>query len=112
MNKTIFKDFDTWWDKIAIPKTDKIVTKYLKQNPEYTEEDTEDYTDSGCVHRMMHEGEAENLLWEICQDVFEKGRNNEDWEMSMGETLFCDLDNITFLAYKSGKSSEVSHRRK
>ena len=43
MNKTIFKDFDTWWDKIAIPKTDKIVTKYLKQNPEYTEEDTEEY---------------------------------------------------------------------
>ena len=37
---------------------------------------------------MMHEGEAENLLWEICQDVFEKGRNNEDWEMSMGESLF------------------------
>jgi len=104
MNKTTFKDFDTWWAKIAIPKADKIVTKYLKQNPEYTEEDKEAWGDSGCVHRMMHEGEAESLLWEICQDVFEKGRNSEDWEMSMGESLFCDLDDITFLAYEAGKT--------
>ena len=28
MNKKTFKDFDTWWAKVAIPKLDKIVTKY------------------------------------------------------------------------------------
>ena len=103
MNKKTFKDFDTWWAKVAIPKADKIVTKYLKQNPEYTEEDKEAWGDSGCVHRMMHEGEAESLLWDICQDVFENGRNGENCEMRMGESLFCDLDDITFLSYEAGK---------
>tara|TARA_B100002019_G_scaffold22698_1_gene17260 strand:- start:661 stop:990 length:330 start_codon:yes stop_codon:yes gene_type:complete len=108
MNKLGFETFDNWWAEIAIPRVNYYIDEYLETNPEYTEDDIQDYSDSGCVHRMIHEGEAENMLWDICQEVFEKGYNGEEWEMTMGDSLFCELDDIIHLSYEAGQRHGVT----
>jgi len=103
MNKTEFKEFDHWWVSVAQPRVNHFIDGYLDEFPDYTEEDMEDYTDSGCVHRLVHEGETENTVWEICQEVFEKGYDGVDWSMSMSDSLFCELDNVIELAFEAGQ---------
>lgn len=97
-----FKHFDKWWAKVAKPKMDKYIKAYLRNNPDYTEEDAEDYSDSGCVHRLIHEGDAADVLWDTCQEVFNMGYDDEDWKMDMSQSLFCELDDIIELAYEAG----------
>lgn len=103
LNAIQLEEFDTWWSEVAQSRMDYFIDNYLNTNPEYTEEDVEDYTDSGCVHRLVHEGETGNVLWQICQEVFEKGHNDENWEMSMSDSLFCELDDIIQLSYEAGQ---------
>ena len=98
-----FEGFDKWWVEIAEPRMNHFIDNYLKNNPEYTEEDTGDYTDSGCVHRLVHEGDAPDILWETCQEVYHMGYNDEPWQMDMSQSLFCELDNIIELAYEAGQ---------
>jgi len=104
MNKVLeFQAFDHWWGEVAQPRMNHYIDGYLNTNPEYTEEDVEDYTDSGCVHRMIHEGETNNMLWEICQEIFHKGYAGEDWVFDMSDSLFCELDDIIQLSYEAGQ---------
>lgn len=107
-SKTQFVAFDAWWTQIAQPRMNHFIDKYVDEFPDYTEEDMEDYTDSGCVHRLVHEGEVENTLWEICQEVFELGYEGADWKMSMSDSLFCDLDDIIVLSYNAGQKLGAS----
>ena len=104
MNKVLeFQAFDHWWGEVAQPRMNHYIDGYLNTNPDYTEEDVEDYTDSGCVHRMIHEGETNNMLWEICQEIFHKGYAGEDWVFDMSDSLFCELDDIIQLSYEAGQ---------
>ena len=104
-SETQFMAFETWWTEIAQPRMNHFIDKYIEEFPEYTEEDTEDYTDSGCVHRLVHEGEVDNVLWDICQEVFQLGYEGTEWEMSMSDSLFCNLDDIISLSYNAGQKT-------
>jgi hypothetical protein len=97
--ETLFKD---WWGKVGSKKTCKIESAYLKENPEYDPED-DDYSDGGCVHRMMHEGEAENMTYENAEVAFIQGHNKEKFD---GGYLYCELDAIISEAYEAGKLSK------
>jgi hypothetical protein len=92
--------FNDWWAKVASKKVEKIESAYLKENPDYDPED-DDMSDSGCVHRMMHEGEAENISYDESQTAFIQGFNNEKFDAGY---LYCELDDIVAEAYEAGKA--------
>jgi len=101
---TKFKDFGDWWDKVAQKKVDKIERDWIKETePNDPEEDGGG--DSWHVNQMMHDGEAHNMTYDIAEEIFNKGKNGEQWESSMGDSLFCDLDDVIFEAYEAGKNS-------
>lgn len=110
MNQTEFETFDKWWAEVAEPRMNHYIDGYLEENPDYTDEDVEDYSDGGCVHRMIHEGETANLLWEVCQEVYNKGYSGRDWELSMSDSLFCELDDIITLSYEAGQRHKLEIR--
>lgn len=91
--------FQDWWGKTGSKKTYKIESAYLKENPDYDPED-DDMTDSGCVHRMMHEGEAENMTYESAEIAFIQGYNKEKFDAG---GLYCELDDVISDAYEAGK---------
>lgn len=107
MNNTEFTKFDTWWKEIAEPKMNHFIDTHLKEYPNFTEDDVEDYSDFGCVHRMVHNEETHNMLWEICQEVFDKGYNNIEWELNMTDSLFCSLDEVIELSYEAGQKAKM-----
>ena len=110
MNKTEFMEFDTWWKDVAEPRMNYFIDTHLEEYPDFTEDDVEDYTDFGCVHRMVHNGETQNLLWEICQEVFDKGYNGIEWELDMADSLFCGLDEVIELSYEAGERAAQNER--
>lgn len=110
MNKTEFMEFDTWWKDVAEPRMNYFIDTHLEEYPHFTEDDVEDYTDFGCVHRMVHNGETQNLLWEICQEVFDKGYNGIEWELDMADSLFCGLDEVIELSYEAGERAAQNER--
>lgn len=93
--------FQNWWQKTASKKVTKIEKDYLKENPEYDPDD-DDMGDSGCVHRMMHEGEAYNMTYDCAEKSFLQGYNKEEHEP---DYLYCELDDIISEAYEAGKNS-------
>jgi len=91
--------FQNWWGKVGSKKVEKMESKYLKENPDYDPDD-DDMSDSGCVHRMMHEGEAENMTYDASEVAFIQGYNNEEIN---ADCLYCELDDVVGEAYKAGK---------
>ena len=103
MNRVEFEQFDQWWTEVALPRANYFIDAHLEEYPDYTVDDVEDYTDFGCVHRMVHEGEVEGMLWETCQEVYQKGFYGEPWSMDMSYSLFCELDEIIEQSYEAGE---------
>jgi len=99
-----FKSFGDWWDKVAQKKVAKIEKDWLKDNePNDPEEDSGG--DHWHVNQMMHEGAAFEMTAEIAEDIWNKGAAGEEWEMTMSDGLFCDLDEVIIEAYDAGKKS-------
>ena len=96
--------FSEWWNKKAVKKVDKIEKAWLKSNEPNDEED-EGGGDDWHVNQMMHSGDAHELTYEIDERVFLSGFKGEKWKPSMGDSLFCDLDEIISDAYLAGKES-------
>jgi hypothetical protein len=94
--------FSEWWKKAA-KKVDRIEKAWLGSNEPNSDE--EGGGDDWHVNRMMHSGDAHELTYEIAERVFLSGYNGEDWAPNMGDSLFCDLDDIIGSAYLAGKES-------
>ena len=97
-----WKTFEEWWGKVAQKQVDKIERDWIKET-EPNDPDDDGGGDSWHVNQMMHEGEAHNATYDIAEEVFKKGQNNETWEMTMGDSLFCDLDSVIIESYEAGK---------
>lgn len=95
--------FDDWWDKVGSKKVAEIEKAYLADNPDY-DPDEDDGSDSGCVHRIMHEGEAKSMTYDIAGQVFAIGAAGESWRPNLEHTLHCDLDAVIEEAYRAGKA--------
>lgn len=91
--------FMDWWEKTGSKKAEKMEADYLKDNPDYDPED-DDMSDGGCVHRMMHEGEAVNMTYDAAEVAFVQGYNNEKID---ADCLYCELDDVVSDAYEAGK---------
>jgi len=94
--------FKQWWEKVAEKKVSKIEKKWIKEN-EPNDPNEEEGGDSWYVNRMMHDGDAHNMTYEIAEEIFILGYNKKKWEPDMSDSLFCDLDNIVAEAYEAGK---------
>ena len=103
--KPTWKTFEDWWDKVAQKKVDKIERDWIKKTEPNDPDDDDGGGDSWHVNQMMHDGEAHNMTYEIAEEVFNKGKNDEAWEMNMGDCLFCDLDSVIIESYEAGKIS-------
>jgi hypothetical protein len=103
-------EFDTWWKDVAEPRMNYFIDAHLEEYPDFTEDDVEDYTDFGCVHRMVHTGETGRILWDICEEVFDKGYNGIEWELNMSNNLFCNLDAIIEQSYEAGQRAAQNER--
>lgn len=95
--------FGEWWRKKAQKKVDKIEKTWLKSNP--PNEDEEPGGDEWHVNQMMHSGDAAEIAYDIAERVFLMGYEGEKWEFNMGDSLFCDLDEVICAAYLAGKES-------
>jgi hypothetical protein len=95
--------FSEWWEKKAVKKVNKIEKAWLDSTEPNGEEDEDEGTDSWCVNQMMHNGDAHEMTYEIAERVFLAGYKGEKWEFSMGDSLFCELDQIINDAYLAGK---------
>jgi hypothetical protein len=104
VKKSPEKAFDSWWLKTATKKVDKIENQWVKQN-EPNGPDDEEGGDHWCVNQMMHDGDASGMTYDIAKEVFIKGFNNESWDMSQSESLYCELDDVIAEAYPAGKAS-------
>lgn len=96
--------FAEWWNKKGGKKVSKIEKAWLKSN-EPNADDEEGGGDDWHVNRMMHAGEAHEMTWDIAERAFLAGHNGEKWEPDMGDSLFCDLDEVVNDAYLAGKES-------
>jgi hypothetical protein len=94
--------FSEWWSKKAEKMVAKIEKKWLASNEPNDEED-EPGGDDWHVNQMMHDGDAHNMTYEIAERVFLIGFNRENWEPNMGDSLFCNLNDIINDAYLAGK---------
>jgi len=96
--------FGEWWNKKASKKVEKIEKAWLKSNEPNDEED-DGGGDDWHVNQMMHAGDAHEMTYEIAERVFLIGYKGKNWAPSMGDSLFCDLDEIIGEAYLAGKES-------
>ena len=80
---------------------DKISSKYRKENPEY-DPDMELKNNKDFVHSIYHNYNCYDLTYNLAEYAFNCGKNNSPWSLNNSNTLFCDLDKITILAYKAG----------
>jgi hypothetical protein len=94
--------FSEWWEKKAVKKVDKIEKAWLESNEPNSDEDG---GDDWYVNQMMHAGDAHELTYEIAERAFLAGYKGKRWEPGMGDSLFCDLDEVIELAYLAGKES-------
>ena len=91
--------FQNWWEKTASKKVTKIEKTWIKKNkPNIDDEPGGDYWH---VNQMMHDGEAYNMTYDIAENSFLQGYNNEEHEP---DGLYCELDNIISEAYEAGKN--------
>jgi hypothetical protein len=99
-----WSDFSQWWDKVAQKKVDKIERAWISVNePNDPEEDAGG--DHWHVNEMMHSGGAHETTAEIAEEIFEKGRKGEAWQMSQCESLYCELDSVIDEAYEAGRKA-------
>jgi len=96
--------FAEWWDKKGGKKVSKIEKAWIKSN-EPNGEDEDGGGDHWHVNRMMHDGDAHEMTWDIAERAFLAGHNGEKWEPDMSDSLFCDLDEVVNDAYLAGKES-------
>lgn len=104
ISKTPEELFAKWWDKSASKKVAKIEKNWIKENEPNDSED--EGGDHWHVNEMMHNGDAFEMTYEIAERVFLLGFNKEKWEFNMGDSLFCDLDEVISEAYEAGKNSK------
>lgn len=97
--------FSEWWNKVAEKKVTKIEKAWLACTEPNGENDEDEGTDSWHVNQMMHAGEAHEMTYEIAERVFMLGLEGKTWKPSVGDSLFCDLDEVVELAYLAGKES-------
>lgn len=104
--KTIsWSNFGEWWEKVACRKVDKMERDWCKQNePNDPEEDAGG--DHWHVNEMMHSGDAHEMTYDIAEDIFNKGKNGEKWQMAQEFSLYCELDDVIMEAYEAGKKSK------
>jgi hypothetical protein len=102
-----WKTFEEWWDKVAQKQVDKIERDWIKET-EPNDPDDDGGGDSWHVNQMMHDGDAHNATYDIAEEVFKKGQNNEPWEMTMGDSLFCDLDSVIIESHEAGKKCKLA----
>ena len=96
--------FSEWWDKVAQKKVDKIERAWISvHEPNDPEEDAGG--DHWHVNEMMHSGGAHETTAEIAEEIFEKGRKGEKWQMSQCESLYCELDSVIDEAYEAGRKA-------
>jgi len=95
--------FREWWSKKASKKVHKIEKAWLKSNEPNVEGSEDEGTDSWCVNQMIHSGDAHDMTYEIAERAFFAGYKGEKWEPDMGDSLFCDLDEVIQDSYLVGK---------
>jgi hypothetical protein len=100
-----WKTFEEWWDKVAQKKVDKIERDWVKEN-EPNDPDEDEGGDHWCVNQMMHEGDAHNMTYEIAEEIFNKGKNGEKWQMQQTDSLYCELDSVIMESYEAGKKAK------
>lgn len=97
--------FSEWWERKGSRKAAKVEKAWLDCTEPNGDDDDDEGTDSWCVNRMMHAGEALEMTWDIASRAFLAGHGGEKWEPDMGDSLFCDLDMVVEDAYLAGKES-------
>lgn len=101
--KKSWSSFEEWWSKVAQVKVDKIERSWLKDN-EPNDPDDDGGGDHWCVNEMMHSGDAHEMTAEIAEEIFEKGRKGEPWQMAQENSLYCELDEIIEESYEAGRN--------
>lgn len=101
--KKSWSSFEEWWSKVAQVKVDKIERAWLKEN-EPNDPDEDGGGDSWCVNEMMHNGDAHEMTAEIAEEIFEKGRKGEPWQMAQENSLYCELDEVIEESYEAGRN--------
>lgn len=100
--KVNYKNFDEWWSRIASKKVDKIEKSWIRKNkPNDPSEDGGG--DHWHVNEMMHNGDAHEMTWEVCKEIFEKGEKGEDWSFEQYDSLYCELDDVIDESYLAGR---------
>lgn len=97
--------FQEWWDKKGSKKVSKIEKAWLNCTEPNGDDDEDEGTDSWHVNAMMHAGDAHDMTFDIAERAFLAGFHGNKWEPDMGESLFCDLDQVVEDAYLHGKES-------
>ena len=95
----LVKLFDDWWDEAGADLVSAIEGEYCEQHPDYDGEGG-DASDGGCVHVMMHEGEAEGMTYDIALEAFIQGYRGEELDV---DGLYCELDGVVGKAFSRGK---------
>lgn len=106
MSKKKADVFSEWWTKKAVKRVAKIEKAWVKSNEPNDPEDSGG-GDHWHINQMMHDGDACGMTMEIAERVFSMGVRGEFWEMTMGDSLFCDLDEVIVDAYLLGKENQV-----
>ena len=57
------------------------------------------------VEKKVSKREAHEMTYEMACRAFLAGYNGDRWSPGMGDSLFCDLDDIIGSAYLAGKES-------
>ena len=76
---------------------------HVANNEPNGEDDEDEGSDGWCVNRLFHSGEAGEAAYEKAAVAFEKGMNGLDWELDIGDSFFCELDDVVAKAYEAGK---------
>ena len=97
--------FSEWWNKKAEKMVAKIEKAWLSSTEPNGEDDDDEGSISWYVNKMMHAGNAQEMTYEIADRVFMLGLEGKTWKPSVGDSLFCDLDEVVELAYLAGKES-------
>ena len=100
--------FSEWWNGVAEKKVTKIEKAWLSSTEPNGEDDEDEGTDSWHVNQMMHSGDAHEMTYEIAERVFMLGYEGKKWEDTMGDSLFCDLDDVVAEAYEHGRKMGLS----
>ena len=94
--------FEEWWKKNKQQKkVEKFVKRWLKANPPNSE-DEEEGGDFWHVNRMIHDGDAEEMVYDTAKDVFDRTlQTGAAGKPDQSDSLYCDLDNIIWEAHEA-----------